>query len=103
MGLPCLTVSGDLASTWHRILQENGLKVRQVEERQTPGRLSEVLWVVRDVKSEVQILQAQYYDRPSGGTHLIFMPPSTKDERELLRFVQALLVAAGAAVGLIKQ
>lgn len=110
MGLSSLTINADLATTWRRILEENGLKiwqddakVGQCEETHTTVHVSEVIWRVENGSHELQVLEATYHDRQDGNVRLVFMPPKTQCERQLFLLVQELLIASGATVGATKK
>ncbi len=106
MGLPGLTVNGDLATNWRGILEENGLNVFPDDATGGPSekagaqkRLSEFLWRVGNGSHDLQILEVKYHARHDGDVDLIFMPSKTRDSRQLFEFVHGLLVASGATFG----
>ena len=106
MGLPSLTLTGDLARDWRTVLEEDGLNVSQheigVPEPVKAGaakRVTEVLWRLEFAGAELSVIEAIFRDRPNGNVVLIFMPIRTDSDGKLLSRVQDRLVAAGAMVG----
>jgi hypothetical protein len=110
-GLPSLTIDVDLATTWRKVLIENGLNVRQDDakegqsaETHVPKRVSETLWRVGNGSHDLKILEVQYNDRPDDNIYLVFMPPLKRGaEHQLFLLVRELLIASGATVGVSKK
>ena len=106
MGLPSLILNADLGATWHRVLEENDLRV-SVDDAEmaniTPSpstHVSEVPYRIIDDGTELRVLEASFKNghRLNGVVALIFMPGKNPAEHRLRLLIQAALLGSGATV-----
>ncbi len=109
MGLPSLTLNAELAMTWRKILEENGLSVRldevenaKLHPKTASTRVSEKPWRVGNGNADLPLIEATYRDANDGNVFLILMPGKTHAERQLRLLVQGILIASGATEGVSK-
>jgi hypothetical protein len=105
MGLPTLTLEGNLLIGWTRTLEANGLAMQQEKVKEQVvqrdlrlQRVTEILWQASDGVAQVQILEVTT-ENQERRIHIIFMPLKTKMERQLYLRIWGILVAEGAIVG----
>jgi hypothetical protein len=107
MGLPNLTLTAELGTTWGKILEEIGLLVSLDEtekkkiENNISKRVHEVPWRVGDKNAELRIIEATLKDG-NGEVHIVFMPFKNNKEHQLFLIVKRILVAKGAIIGMKK-
>jgi hypothetical protein len=103
MGFPALNLEVDLANRWSQIVRDNGYTVSRLESEESISaqiqharRVAEVRWCVERGSAKLKVLEARFQDRDY--VSLIFFGGWTKEEREVISSLTAILTAAGASL-----